>query len=241
MSYLAAIFDMDGTVLNTLEDLTDSMNYALGKARHRHDYPAELVRHFFGSGVRVAVIRALAAEQGFSPKELLQVGTEHDEITKTVDPAEAERIQEIYLPYYGEHCRDKTGPYDGILEVLQQLQGAGVRTAVVSNKPDAAVQTLTHELFRGLFDLSVGETNGVRRKPAPDMTQKALEALGVTEKKNAVYIGDSEIDLQTAVNAGLDCISVDWGFRSRAFLEKQGARTIVSRTEEIAQLVLGKC
>ena len=240
MRYTAAIFDMDGTVLNPLEDLTDAINYALNQTGHRHDYTTDLVRQFFGSGVTVAIIRALATESGIPEEELLQVGTDHDVITPAVDAAEVQRIQEIYLPYYAAHCNDKTGPYAGIPELLRQLKAAGVRTAVVSNKPDEAVQTLVKELFDGLFDLSVGEMEGVRRKPAPDMTEKALRDLGIDNKAKAVYIGDSEIDMQTAVNSGLDCISVDWGFRGRKFLEDNHAQTIVSKPAEIAALVLGE-
>ena len=129
--------------------------------------------------------------------------------------------------------------YAGILELLEKLRTAGVKTAVVSNKPDIAVQKLVNDLFTGMFDLSVGEMDGVRRKPAPDMTEKALRDLGTTDKKEAVYIGDSEIDMQTAENSGLDCISVDWGFRGRKFLEEHKAKTIVSRPEEILPLILG--
>lgn len=240
MKYSAAIFDMDGTVLNPLGDLTDSINYAMAAAGHRHDYTEELVRQFFGSGITVAIIRALATEQGTPADLLLQVGTDHDAITETMDADEVKRIQNIYLPYYEAHCNDKTGPYAGIPEVLRRLRGAGVLTAVVSNKPDPAVQTLVNELFSGLFDLSVGEMDGVRRKPAPDMTEKVLRDLGIARKADAVYIGDSEIDMQTAVNSGLDCISVDWGFRGRKFLEDNHAQTIVSRPEEIADIILGR-
>lgn len=150
-----------------------------------------------------------------------------------------QKIQEIYTPYYAAHCDIKTGPYAGILEVLEKLRAAGVKTAVVSNKPDIAVQKLVNDLFTGMFDLSVGEMDGVRRKPAPDMTEKALRDLGTADKRKAVYIGDSEIDMQTAENSGLDCISVDWGFRGRKFLEEHKAKTIVSRPEEILPLILG--
>ncbi len=239
MKYSTAVFDMDGTVLNPLGDLTDAINYAMEQTGHRHDYTQDLVRQFFGSGVTVAIIRALATEQGTAPDELLQVGTEHDTISGNVDPNEVKRIQEIYVPRYAAHCNDKTGPYDGIPEVLRKLRSAGVKTAVVSNKPDIAVQTLVKELFDGLFDLSVGEMDGVRRKPAPDMTDKALRDLGCTDKKKAVYIGDSEIDMQTAVNSGLDCISVDWGFRGHAFLEENHAACIISDPKELVSLILG--
>ena len=159
--------------------------------------------------------------------------------TPSQTPSTLQKIQEIYTPYYAAHCDIKTGPYAGILEVLEKLRAAGVKTAVVSNKPDIAVQKLVNDLFTGMFDLSVGEMDGVRRKPAPDMTEKALRDLGTTDKKEAVYIGDSEIDMQTAENSGLDCISVDWGFRGRKFLEEHKAKTIVSRPEEILPLILG--
>ena len=239
MNYTTAVFDMDGTVLNTLGDLTDSMNYALEAAGHAHSYTEDDVRQFFGSGVTVAIVRALAREAGTALSDLEQVGTANDTITDTIDAAEVRKIQEIYTPYYAAHCDIKTGPYAGILEVLEKLRVAGVKTAVVSNKPDIAVQKLVNDLFTGMFDLSVGEMDGVRRKPAPDMTEKALRDLGTTDKRDAVYIGDSEIDMQTAENSGLDCISVDWGFRGRKFLEEHRAKTIVSRPEEILPLILG--
>ncbi len=239
MNYTTAVFDMDGTVLNTLGDLTDSMNYALAAAGHRHDYTEDDVRQFFGSGVTVAVIRALAREAGAAMTELEQVGTDRDAITPTVDVKEVKKIQEIYTPYYAAHCDIKTGPYDGILDVLRKLRASGIKTAVVSNKPDIAVQKLVDDLFTGMFDLSIGEMDGVRRKPAPDMTRKALRDLGTDNKKDAVYIGDSEIDMQTAVNSGLDCISVDWGFRGRSFLEEHHAKAIISRPEELLPLILG--
>ena len=239
MNYTTAVFDMDGTVLNTLGDLTDSMNYALEAAGHAHSYTEDDVRQFFGSGVTVAIVRALAREAGTELSDLEQVGTANDTITDTIDAAEVQKIQEIYTPYYAAHCDIKTGPYAGILELLEKLRTAGVKTAVVSNKPDIAVQKLVNDLFTGMFDLSVGEKDGVRRKPPPDMTEKALRDLGTTDKKEAVYIGDSEIDMQTAENSGLDCISVDWGFRGRKFLEEHKAKTIVSRPEEILPLILG--
>lgn len=157
MNYTTAVFDMDGTVLNTLGDLTDSMNYALEAAGHAHSYTEDDVRQFFGSGVTVAIVRALAREAGTELSDLEQVGTANDTITDTIDAAEVRKIQEIYTPYYAAHCDIKTGPYVGILEVLEKLRAAGVKTAVVSNKPDIAVQKLVNDLFTGMFDLSVGE------------------------------------------------------------------------------------
>ena len=213
----AVIFDMDGTILNTLEDLTGSLNYALGQTGHRHDYVAEDVKHFFGSGIRVAISRALAAEGQPDVPE---------------DDPEVERVREIFAPHYAKHCNDHTGPYPGIPECIAALRKRGILTAVVSNKPDFAVQTLAREIFPGCFDLADGEQSGVRRKPAPDMTDKALKDLK-TSKENAVYVGDSEVDLMTAKNAGLPCIAVSWGFRSIEFLKARGASTIVDRADEI--------
>lgn len=217
----AVIFDMDGTILNTVEDLTGSLNYALGQTGHRHDFAPDAVKHFFGSGVRVAICRALA-EDG-TP------GLQED------DP-EVERVRKVFAPHYAKHCNDHTKPYAGIPECIERLRAAGIVTAVVSNKPDFAVQTLAKDIFPGCFDLAVGEQTGIRRKPAPDMTDKALKDLGV-EREQAVYVGDSEVDLQTARNSGLPCISVTWGFRDTEFLKAQGADIIVDTADVIVKWV----
>lgn len=237
MSYKAVIFDMDGTILNTLDDLRVAMNYALEQCGHRADWPNSTVRLFFGSAVDAAIRRALAREAGASEEELLTIGDTQDGSAFGVQTAEVERIKAVYMPYYAAHCNDLTGAYAGIPSLIRTLHEHGIRTAVVSNKPDAAVQTLADEVFPGLFDVSIGERAGVRRKPAPDMTMQALETLGVTPME-AVYIGDTEIDMQTAENADLPCICVTWGFRSRAFLVAHGAAAIVDRAEEILPLVL---
>jgi phosphoglycolate phosphatase len=217
----AVIFDMDGTILNTLDDLTGSLNYALAQTGHRHDYVPDDVKHFFGSGVRVAISRALAEEGRPDVPE---------------DDPEVERIREVFAPHYAEHCNDHTGPYAGIPECIAALRDRGILTAVVSNKPDFAVQTLAKEIFPGCFDLAVGEQTGVRRKPAPDMTVKAMKDLKVAQA-NAVYVGDSEVDLATARNSELPCIAVSWGFRSVDFLKAQGASVIVDRASEIVDWV----
>lgn len=233
-TYKAAIFDMDGTVLNTLDDLTSALNHVLDETGHDHTYGTAQVRQFFGSGVQVAITRALAIEKGIASYEQLEyVGQDGDTITPRVDAQEVRRIQDIFRPYYATHCAIQTGEYTGISQLLHQLRANGIQTAVVSNKPDPAVQKLTANYFQNLFDLSLGEQPQIRRKPAPDMVLKALKDLGLTPEQ-AVYIGDSEIDIQTAKNAGLDCISVTWGFRSKTFLEKHGARFLVDTPEEIA-------
>lgn len=210
--YSAVIFDMDGTVLNTLDDLTDALNHALKETGHDHAYTTADVRNFFGSGVTVAITRALAIEQGLaSYDELEAVGQPGDKITPQIDLQEVSRIQDLYKPYYAAHCSVKTGEYDGINAMVRRLREQGIKVAVVSNKPDPAVQDLAADYFPNLFDKVIGEQPQIRRKPAPDMVQKALSDLGIAPNQ-AVYVGDSEIDIQTAHNSGLDCISVTWGF-----------------------------
>lgn len=250
MNYKAVIFDMDGTILNTLDDLRVAMNYALEQCGHRADWPNSVVRLFFGSAVDAAIRRALAMEVGASEEEILVIGTtppaevdpadigRYDGSAFGVTAEEVARIKEIYMPYYAAHCNDLTGPYAGIPETIKALRAAGVKTAVVSNKPDVAVQRLADEVFPGLFDVSIGELPQMRRKPAPDMTQKAMDVLGVTAAES-VYIGDTEIDMLTAQNVNLPCISVTWGFRSREFLQELGADPIIDTAEEILPLVLG--
>lgn len=220
MKYETVIFDMDGTILNTAGDLCVSLNFALQKAGYRSAYTEQQVRLFFGSGIAEAIRRALGTE-GIVPA-----------------PEEVDRIRKIFVPYYADHCADKTDSYPGIPELLQELRAAGVKTAVVSNKPDIAVQELAARYFPGLFDMAVGEKEGIRRKPDPDMTESALRRL-CADKSTAVYVGDSEVDLQTAENAGLPCISVDWGFRSIDFLRHHHAAVIVSAPQEIMKIVRG--
>ena len=215
MAYKVAIFDLDGTILDTLEDLADAMNYALGE----HGYPGrtiEEVRRFVGNGIRKLIERAVPA--GLAKEEI-------------------DRVHETFSAYYQQHCADKTRPYEGVLPLLERLRAAGCLTAVVSNKADAAVQPLCRRYYNGLFDYAVGERTGIRRKPDPDSVQEVLRRLQV-EAADAVYIGDSEVDIQTAKNAGLDSIIVTWGFRDRDYLESQGGRRFVDRPEEIEQIIL---
>lgn len=238
--YKAAIFDMDGTVLNTLDDLTDSMNFVMAQAGRRHDYTPADTALFFGSGVNVAVRRALATEAGASRDSLEAIGTPEEVLPDKMLPLipdEEKRLQEAFREYYSTHCDIKTGPYNGIPEAIKKLRAAGIKTAVVSNKQDNAVQALAADCFPGLFDIAVGEKEGIRRKPAPDMTNAVLAQLGI-EAAESVYLGDSEIDMQTAANSHMDCISVSWGFRPRAFLESHGAEVIADSPDQIPSLVI---
>ena len=234
MKFKAVIFDMDGTVLNTVDDLCDSLNYAMEQFGHKCDYTPEEVKFFAGGGVGTTVVRALAMEKGAKLEDLEFIGVDG---APPEDPA-AREILRVFRAWYSDHCNIKTGPYDGIPELITQLRSAGIRTAVVSNKMDAAVQVLAQEQFPGLFDVCVGQRPGIPHKPAPDMVNEAMDALGIPDRAQAVYIGDSEVDMQTAANSGLDCICVAWGFRGRKFLEAHGAGIIVDSPEETARLLL---
>ncbi len=237
MKYKAAVFDMDGTVLDTVGDLTDAINHTMKQLGYRGNFTDEDAKLFFGSGVRVALTRAFAVLNGIADGyDLLKVGTENDDISPRIDMDEVSKAEAIYKPYYSTHNDIKTGEYPGITKLLKDLREAGILTAVVSNKPDDSVIALSDNLFNGLFDICLGEKEGIKRKPAPDMTLKVLKELGV-ETKDAVYIGDSEIDLLTAENSGLDCIAVSWGFRSRDYLKAHNAKVIVDSAEEIRSIL----
>ncbi len=210
----AIIFDLDGTLLDTLDDLRDALNHALAA----HGHPARTLdetRRFVGNGIRNLVARGVPA------------GTPE---------AEADAVFATFQPYYQAHCLDKTKPYEGILELLTRLKQDGHPIAVVSNKADSAVQTLCDRFFPGLVDFAVGERQNVRRKPAPDSVLAALDALDVPQTQ-AVYVGDSEVDIQTAHNAGLPCISVTWGFRTEETLLAAGAATFAHSPQELWELL----
>lgn len=216
MKYKLAIFDMDGTILNTIDDLASSLNYVLEKSGYPTRTMDEVIS-FVGDGLR----------------KLLERGAPEGTDSDAVDKALAD-----FKKYYAVHCADRTAPYDGIIDMLKNLRRNGCLTAVVSNKADDAVQELCKKYFTGLFDYAVGERSGILRKPAPDSVNEVLEKLNV-QRENAVYIGDSDVDIQTAVNAGMDSIIVEWGFRKKEFLQKMGAKTIVSEAGEIERIILG--
>ena len=214
MLYKAVIFDMDGTILDTLDDLTGSINHAL----RLHGFPErrrDEVRSFLGNGM-VQLVH-LSVPEGSSKESEEAVLAEH-------------------ACYYPLHSCDLTRPYAGIVGLLQQLKSDGIKTAVVSNKSDSNVRSLVMRFFDGLFDVSIGSTKELARKPAADMVDLALDRLGITNAE-AVYIGDSEVDLQTAANARLPMITVTWGFRDREFLQDHGAGVLASSPEEVLQLI----
>ncbi len=236
--YRAAIFDMDGTTLDTVGDLLDAVHHTMKTLGLKEDFSEEDAKLFFGSGVTVALKRVFALLQGkASGYDLLRIGTENDDISPLLDTALLKKAEEIYKPYYSTHNAIKTGEYPGISRLLTELREAGVKTAVVSNKPHGSVIALSERLFNGLFDSCLGEQPGIKRKPAPDMTLKVLGDLRVS-REESVYIGDSEIDLKTAASSGLDCIAVTWGFRNREFLKEHGAVMIADTAEDVRELIL---
>ncbi|MGI5055328.1 HAD family hydrolase [Treponema socranskii] len=214
LHYKAVIFDMDGTILDTLDDLVSSVNYAL-EANGLPKRTREEVRRFVGNGA-VKLIRRAVPE-----------GTEDDLFDK---------VFALYTSYYDVHCADATKPYDGITELLALLRSKGVKTAVVSNKPDEAVRILAETYFPHLFDAAVGTREGIKTKPAPDSVFEIIKTIGA-EKKDCVYVGDSEVDMETAKNAGIPCISVSWGFKEREFLAEHGAQKIVNNAKELSAAV----
>lgn len=216
MRYKAVVFDLDGTLLNTLEDLKDAVNAVL-KERKMPERNLEEIRNFVGNGIAKLIQRSVPA--GTAEKETGEVLA-------------------AFREYYGAHCQDKTEPYEGILELLSQLKKKGFFVAVVSNKADFAVKELIPFYFDDLIPVVMGENEagGIPKKPAPDMVWKALQALGCS-REEAVYIGDSDVDVQTARNSKLDFIGVSWGFRGRDFLEKQGAEVIVDKPIEILEVI----
>lgn len=215
MMYKVYIFDLDGTLLDTLTDLAASTNYAL-REHGMPEHSVDDVRRFVGNGVRKLMERAVP------------------------DGADNPLFDEAFATFrqhYMEHDLDTTRPYDGVPEMLATLKSRGCRIAVVSNKMMAATQELCQHFFPDTVEVAIGEheAEGIRKKPAPDTVYAALSALGVT-KDHAVYVGDSDVDIATARHAGLPCISVLWGFRDRDFLLQHGATTLVTIPSELCEL-----
>ena len=212
--YTTYIFDLDGTLLDTLGDLAASANYALrqfGFPEHSTDD----VRRFVGNGVRRLMERAVPPGLG---------------------PAQFEEVLATFRQHYMHHALYTTRPYPGIPETLRELSRRGCPMAVVSNKLQTGVSELAQRWFGDLIHVAIGERDGVRRKPSPDMVQLAIREMGV-RSEDCIYVGDSDVDLETARQAGLPCVSVLWGFRDRDFLLAHGATTFVEHPREILELI----
>lgn len=212
--YDAVIFDLDGTLLNTLEDLQSSVNYALALYQ-MPQRSLEEIRRFVGNGVQRLI--ELAVPQKIS-KEML------------------ENVFAAFKEHYAIHCNDKTDLYPGISELLIRLKTEGFRTAIVSNKLQEGVDTLYKQYFEKSVEVAIGAREGIRKKPAPDSVFEAMKLLNA-QKNRTVYIGDSEVDIATAHNAGLPCITVTWGFRNKQEQEEAGGDVFAESPEEVLKLL----
>ncbi len=210
------IFDLDGTLLNTLEDLTDSTNYALKKFNFPQRTINE-VRNFVGNGVAKLIERAIPN------------GRENENF---------EDCLEVFKQNYAENMNNKTSPYEGIMDLLKELKSKNYKIAVVSNKFDLAVKGLCARYFADLVDIAIGENEkaGIKKKPAPDTVNQVLKNFNISNEE-AIYIGDSEVDIMTAKNSNMDCISVTWGFKDKEFLIANDAKIIVNSPDEIISIL----
>lgn len=208
------IFDLDGTLLDTLGDLHASVNFAL-ESQGLPLRSIDEVRTFVGNGIFRLISRAVP--EGISEETL-------------------NAVFEAFKAHYAAHSMDSTVPYDGMGELLLRLRAAGCRLGVVTNKADSAAKPIIAHYFPGLFDSVAGEREGVRKKPAPDTVFEVMRSMSCTPE-DSVYIGDSDVDLQTAENSGCDCIGVSWGFRGRRFLEENGAKAIADTVEALAAML----
>ena len=213
MEKCAVLFDLDGTLLDTYLDLVNAVNHTLGTYSYPKREPKD-IRRFLGNGAADLV---------------------HRSIPDGTDAETEARFLDDYKAYYNANSQIYTKPYDGVLDVLASLRARGIKTAVVSNKPDFTVQGLCRQYFGGLTDFSVGDRPDINRKPAPDPLFFAMKTLGCDR---AVYVGDSEVDVEAAKNAGLPCVSVTWGFRDRDVLEDCGANIFADTAEELEKEIL---
>ena len=215
MKYKLVMFDLDGTVLNTLEDLHSSLNHSLNK----YGFPLrtlEEVRSFLGNGIHKLVELSLP---------------------KNVNKESLELVFKEFKEYYATHCDILTKPYDGILELLKVLKEKGYKTAIISNKANFAVQTLVNKYFPNLIDYAVGEIIGIPRKPDPTSLINVMKYFNV-KKSESLYVGDSEVDIEVSKNANVDSIIVSWGFRDEDFLKSLKPRVIVNNTSDLLENII---
>lgn len=214
MSYRLAVFDLDGTILNTLEDLCDSVNFGLRSEGLKERSIGE-VRSFVGNGIRNLVERSVPE------------GTSKE----TTD-----RVFESFKAHYAEHSADKTRPYHGVCGMMQRVRESGVKLVILSNKADGAVKKLCEKYFTGLYDEALGERTGIPRKPDPSSVYEIMARYGMSQTET-VYIGDSEVDVKTARNAKIDGLFVTWGFRSPEVLKENGAERIFDLPGEVVEAI----
>ena len=215
MKYEAVFLDLDGTVIDSLQDIVDAVNYTMGHFGLRQ-FSRDELRPKLGWGVSTLMKLALPGTSEARREELLA----------------------FYKPYYAVHAGDHSRPFEGILPMLRAMRDAGLVLAILSNKPDAAVQPLAEKYFADVVALSVGERPEITRKPAPDMLIKAAKDLNV-DINRCLYVGDSEVDIDTAKNTGIDCACVTWGFRTREELEAFKPLAVIDTTQELERIILG--
>lgn len=208
------IFDLDGTLLYSLEDLMDSVNYTLD---------------LFGYQKRT--LEEITSSVGNGVKHLLR-----QSLPANIDDEEMEKCFLIFKDYYSEHCCDKTHPYDGIVDMMKVLKDKDLKLCIVSNKFQSAAEEVCDFYFKGLYDMVIGESESCRRKPAPDGINMICDFYGV-EKDEVLFLGDSEVDIKTAENAGVFCVSVLWGYRDKQFLTDNGAKLFINNPDEIIYMV----
>ena len=210
MRYSAVLFDLDGTLLDTIDDLAAALN----AARRMNGLPPQdlaLVKSFIGNGKKKLIARSLSDDPG------------------TYDEAFAEKLMSDNIQYYNSHCMVQTKPYDGIVDLIMRLKSDGLKICCITNKDDEPAKGLINHFFPDMFDYVAGSMPGVAVKPDTEPVDRCLNKLGITPDR-CVYIGDSDVDIKTAENAGMDSVSVCWGYKTREFLEQAGAMSICSRT-----------
>lgn len=214
MKYNTVIFDLDGTLLNTLEDLADSVNFAL----ESFNYPTRTyqeIRSFIGNGVKDLLTKSVPT------------GTDEESILKCL---------QVFKDHYKTNMQNKTAPYDGIIDLLEELNSKNVKLGIVSNKYDSGVKNLNKYYFKNLIPVAIGEREGVRKKPAPDTVLAAMEELNSTKEK-CLYVGDSPSDMITAQNANMKGVGVTWGFRDEDLLRESGADFIIKSPKELLEIL----
>ncbi|MBR5646875.1 MAG: HAD family hydrolase [Treponema sp.] len=219
--YKLAIFDMDGTILNTIDDLADCCNYICSK----YGFPlhtVDQIKSFVGNGIPRLMRRALPSD---------------------IDDELFDKLLSEYIEYYGQHCNEKTAPYEGIVECIKNIRRAGVKVAVNTNKVQDAAEELCNIYFPDMFDCIMGSRPGIPPKPDPKGLYEILKEMNISKQEACVpgaacFIGDSDVDLQTGLNSGFDFIGVDWGFRGKDFLIRNGAEVVVMNAEELQQKIL---
>ena len=210
----AVIFDLDGTLLYTLEDLKNSTNYALKK-----------------HGMKTCTLHEIQYRVGNGVQKLIERCVENGP-----ENPEFEAVFEDFKEHYKIHCNDNSGPYEGIEELLSELKKRGYKLAIVSNKFMEATRELAELYFKETIDVAIGETKDIRKKPAPDTVIEAMKLLGVT-KDECIYVGDSDVDIKTAENSGMPCISCAWGFRTRQEQEEAGGKIFAEKPIDILEIV----